>query len=57
MSSPSQLAPGLPGSFPLPNSGNQGTAFAMQQSLHPMASAARGMTGGGKPAALAAAKK
>lgn len=48
MASPSQVGPGLPGGFPLPNSGNPGTAYGMQQRLHPAATAARGMASGGR---------
>jgi len=48
MPSPSQVGPGLPGGFPLPNSGNPGTAYGVQKSLHPAATAARGLSNGGR---------
>jgi hypothetical protein len=33
--------PGQPGTFPLPNSGQQGNAFVAQQNMHPSAMAAQ----------------
>jgi hypothetical protein len=39
---PRQINPGVPGSFPLPNPGNPGTAYAANAKMHPAASAALG---------------
>jgi hypothetical protein len=35
-----QTQPGVPGSFPLPNPGNPGTAFTANVKMHPAANAA-----------------
>jgi hypothetical protein len=52
-----QVGAGVPGGFPLPNSGAPGTAYTSAQRMHPAAMTGRGMSNGGMPPAVAGAKK
>lgn len=53
MAETSQIGPGLPGGFPLPNKAAPGTAYGLQQKAHPAAAAGLGgvnaMSAGGRP--------